>query len=119
MTGVARVWSGFGFWMVGEIVEFEENFSLWLVFMGEVVESVGSQSFEGENGLGFAAFFECFFMCWGSKEWVAEKVGWGGKETAEEKLEWEVFKEKKNLFWKRLNERNCRRVSLNKKLKGL
>ena len=35
--------------MVGECVEFEGIFSHWLVFMGEVVESVGSQSFEGEG----------------------------------------------------------------------
>ena len=39
--------------MVGECVEFEANFSLWLVFQGDVVGSVGRQSFEGENGLDF------------------------------------------------------------------
>ena len=37
-------------------MEFEAIFSLWLVFWGEAVEMVGSQSFEGENGLAFGSF---------------------------------------------------------------
>ena len=35
--------------MVGECVEFEEIFGHWLVFLGETVGSVDSQSFEGDG----------------------------------------------------------------------
>ena len=61
LTGFARVWSAFEFWMVGECVEFEGIFSLCLVFLREMVGSVGRQSFDGDDESLIRWFFEWIF----------------------------------------------------------
>ena len=44
-----RKWQSLGLSVIKKGVEFEEIFSLWLVFLSEMVGSLGSQSFEDER----------------------------------------------------------------------